>query len=611
MKSKITRGKGFRGALDYAFDVGKDATHDKEAELIGGNMGGENPRELAHEFGAVRAIRPDIEKPVWHSSLRCPAGETPTDEKWNAIAKDYMQGLGFDTEKTPYCIVRHKDNHVHIVASRINLDGGLYLGKNEHLKATRLTQELEKAHGLTITKGPEYTIDQDGKERVKMPDRKKPRSKELKMMERTGKPSPRMQLQDIIDKATADRPTQKEYEKRLEEAGVEWRKGSNGYSYSIEGKDFKASRLGDAYKWDRFQDRLDLGQDVTKDKAQEKEPTQPAQEKAKSLADEINAAGRERLPAAKGELEAEREKLKGLYGDLAGQKKEIYERLDEINKAEAEDRNNRLTGNEGKGFGPTVELLYKIAAMIDKIMPDVAGALRQLERETLKRELDEIKKQMEPLREEMRLNRFRLQGIKADIREVDLSTRTTHRDGEKAAHEVLLKQIESIRYEQFSKPYWETSERLEKAYKAAEKESQDKWVTYRDKNMECERVSALPAYKRIFYDLDAMKRDVDKSKQAYDVASDRTREASREHLNHSSRGHDWAYNSWRTAEKHAAMVKEAEAKLTPSQARDLEGFRRVAGNQITTRNQEQERQRERQKELQKQRGPQKGKGMER
>lgn len=385
MKSKITRGKGFRGALDYAFDVGKDATHDKDAELIGGNMAGENPRELAHEFGAVRAIRPDIEKPVWHSSLRCPTGETPTDEKWNAIAKDYMQGLGYDTEKTPYCIVRHKDNHIHIVASRINLDGGLYLGKNEHLKATRLTQELEKAHGLTITKGPEYTIDEQGKERVKMPDKARPRSKELKMMERTGKPSPRMQLQDIIDKATADRPKPEEYEKRLEAEGVEYRKGSNGYSYSIEGKAFKGSQLGAAYKWDRFQDRLDLGQDQAK---------------------ELTVGG-----VGKGELERERVGLKELQGELAAQKQEVYARLKELNAEEAADRAGRITGNEGKGFGPTVELLYKIAAMIDKMIPDVGAALRRIERETRQRELDEIKKQMEATREEIRLNRLKLQTI--------------------------------------------------------------------------------------------------------------------------------------------------------------------------------------------------------
>lgn len=411
MKSKITRGKGFRGCLDYAFDVGPKATHDKDAELIGGNMCGENPRELAHEFSAVRAIRPDVEKPVWHSSLRCPAGENPSDEQWNAIAKDYMQRLGFDTDKTPYCIIRHKDNHIHIVASRVDLDGGLYLGKNEHLKATRITQELEKEHGLTITKGPEYTIDEDGKERVKMPDRKKPSSKELKMMERTGELSPKQKLQNIIDEAVKDRPTAEEYEKRLEEAGVEWRKGSAGYSYSIEGHAYKGSQLGDAYKGERFKGRLDLWQEPEKAPAQVREPvaiqTPPTEKTPETRVEE--------LKATQIEVDGTRERLRYIIGEINEQKKEVYDRLNELNAEERADREKAVTGHEGDGYGPIVQALWKLAAYLDRIGQKLIEDQRRLQRETLKRELDEINKSLEPLKEELRITNLRLQNIKLEL----------------------------------------------------------------------------------------------------------------------------------------------------------------------------------------------------
>lgn len=481
MKSKITRGKGFRGALDYAFDVSKDVTHDKDAELIGGNMAGENPRELAHEFGAVRAIRPDVEKPVWHSSLRCPAGETPTDEKWNAIAKDYMQGLGFDVDKTPYCIVRHKDNHIHIIASRINLDGGLYLGKNEHLTATRLTQELEKAHGLTITKGPEYTIDQDGKERVKMPDKARPRTKELKMMERTGEQSPRMKLQQIIDKATADRPTPEEYEKRLEEAGIEWRKGSNGYSYSIDGKAFKGSQLGAAYKWDRFQDHLDLGQDVTKAKGQEREPVtiQPA-------APEKTPDNRlEELKAKEIDVHGTKERLKYIIGEINEQKKEVYDRLKELNAEERADRGKAVTGHEGDGFGPIVQALWKLAAYLDRIGQKIIEDQRRLQREVLKRELDEINKSLEPLKEDLRITNLRLQDIKLELtppEEIvkrydkavrEIMQRDFYRPLEQKVEQAEAK-VETLRAER---------DRLDKAIEQKEKS----WVTFGLKDLKEEK----------------------------------------------------------------------------------------------------------------------------
>ncbi|WP_373870448.1 relaxase/mobilization nuclease domain-containing protein, partial [Aeromonas caviae] len=36
---------------------------------------GSDPRELSREFSAVRQLRPDIGKPVWHCSLSLPPGE--------------------------------------------------------------------------------------------------------------------------------------------------------------------------------------------------------------------------------------------------------------------------------------------------------------------------------------------------------------------------------------------------------------------------------------------------------------------------------------------------------------------------------------------------------
>jgi hypothetical protein len=57
MIQNIVKGRGFRGALDYA--LGKDG-----AERIGGTMAGRTPRELAAEFRALRELRP-----TW--SARC------------------------------------------------------------------------------------------------------------------------------------------------------------------------------------------------------------------------------------------------------------------------------------------------------------------------------------------------------------------------------------------------------------------------------------------------------------------------------------------------------------------------------------------------------------
>ncbi|WP_223920835.1 relaxase/mobilization nuclease domain-containing protein, partial [Aeromonas caviae] len=102
MKAKVSRGGGFRGALNYVFDVGKEATHTKNAERVGGNMAGNDPRELSREFSAVRQLRPDIGKPVWHCSLSLPPGERLSAEKWEAVTADFMQRMGFDQTNTPW-----------------------------------------------------------------------------------------------------------------------------------------------------------------------------------------------------------------------------------------------------------------------------------------------------------------------------------------------------------------------------------------------------------------------------------------------------------------------------------------------------------------------------
>lgn len=263
MKAKITRGSGFCGLIDYVFDIGKDATHDKDARQIGGNMAGKGkPQALVAEFAALRRLRPDAERPVWHSSLRLPPGETLSDDKWNDIAIDYLKRLGIDPDNHPYIVVTHNDSHIHIVSSRIGFDGSLYYGRNEHLIATRITQELERAYGLTLTKGPTY--DENGK--IVRPDRSKLTRGELKMSKRTGCITPRQRLQEIITQAIQDRPTQALFEKRLTEAGVSYRLSSNGYGYQLDGVAFKGSQLGSAFKWTQLKKLLVLPeQEITKE----------------------------------------------------------------------------------------------------------------------------------------------------------------------------------------------------------------------------------------------------------------------------------------------------------------------------------------------------------
>lgn len=132
----IKRGSGFAGVLAYALEEIEGIPRGK---VIGGNMSGDNQQSLAKEFGISRRLRPDVERPVWHNSLRLPKGEKISDELFVKIADDYMQRMGFsDLHQRVYILHDDEDGqHIHIIADRIALDGTLYLGKNENLKVRR------------------------------------------------------------------------------------------------------------------------------------------------------------------------------------------------------------------------------------------------------------------------------------------------------------------------------------------------------------------------------------------------------------------------------------------------------------------------------------------
>jgi hypothetical protein len=250
MKAKVTRGSGFRGALDYALDEGPRATGDKGGEIVGGNLAGRDAAELAAEFGAVRRLRPDVERPVWHTSLSCPAGERLSAEQWEAVAARYMAKMGFDLATTPWVVVRHSDtdyDHAHIIASRVGIDGRVWHGQWEARHAIEATQELEREFGLTITPGLEQRA-----------ERKKPRDGERRRAERTGEVPARTRLQQAIDEAieagARDVPALVE---ALAERGVTARPNVastgkvSGFSFVLdaEGVAFRGSDLGKRYSW--------------------------------------------------------------------------------------------------------------------------------------------------------------------------------------------------------------------------------------------------------------------------------------------------------------------------------------------------------------------------
>ncbi|MCZ2419224.1 MAG: relaxase/mobilization nuclease domain-containing protein [Burkholderiales bacterium] len=259
MKPRVNRGNGFRGLLDYCFGPG-ERNHPDRGTLIGGNLSGTDPRSLAAEFAHSRRLRPDCKRPVWHCSLSLPAGEDLSDERFEEVARAHLENMGMDPDKHQWCLVRHVDtphSHVHLIASRIGLDGKLWHGQHEALRAIESCQELEKRFGLTLTPGLD-----SGKEGARI------NRKDIAGAQARGVAAhriPKVQIAATLDEALQRSTSLDQFKAEAERLGVEVRYVSNsggvyGVSYRLTNENqekwFKGSQVGKAYSLNSIARRL-------------------------------------------------------------------------------------------------------------------------------------------------------------------------------------------------------------------------------------------------------------------------------------------------------------------------------------------------------------------
>lgn len=261
MKPKTVRGAGFRGLLDYQFRIGKSLEIRAKAKLIGGNMAGENPRELAKEFGQARKLRTDIRKPVWHCSLSLPEGEILTEEKWREVVDSFLEKMEVDPSNQ-FCIIRHSDtpyDHVHIALNRINLGGKVWSYSNDVYRAIDACQELEREFGLTLTPG-------FNNRKKKNDNTPKLTYKEMRMIERTGEPSAKMRVKSVLDSLfqEGETYTPQEFCQVLEKQGITpipniARTGRmNGFAFRAGDIEVKAGKCG--WPWKKMSSHIEMSE---------------------------------------------------------------------------------------------------------------------------------------------------------------------------------------------------------------------------------------------------------------------------------------------------------------------------------------------------------------
>lgn len=318
--------------------------------MIGGNLNGQTPRELAREFGAIRAQRPDIEKPVHHVSISAGENDRLTVQQWQEIAEHYIKEMKF--ENSPYVIIQHRDgkhDHIHIVASRVDALGQVVSEWQSKNRAEEIMRGLERKYDLEQVKPSRENL------------RALPTRGERETFNRTGRLSAKMSMQGRIELALKDAPTVTEFIERLQQQGIETIPNAqttgriSGISF-LQGKELmKGSNLGRGYSWQGLQKR-GLNYDPVRD--------QPALEAARQRAEMDRDQAHTVAPPARSFAETAKE-IGQSIGKSAGQylldqvnPVNQLEKLNPLNQIENQIRTAQTIGRGiAEGYNITKDLL--------------------------------------------------------------------------------------------------------------------------------------------------------------------------------------------------------------------------------------------------------------
>lgn len=253
MIAKQIKGRSFSGVLNYLH-------HKVGAECIGGTMVGETPRQLVGEFRHSTRLNPSLKSPVYHASLSVARSEEQSNEQWQAIAADYVNGMGF--RNCQYVVYRHHDqahDHIHIVASRTQITDGRTVSDSwDYRRSQHLLRELEGKYHLQ----PVQSSWEKGQ--------RSPTTGESRMMEEKGNVSVRLKLQSILNEAIAPDKTMPDFVAAIQQQGVSVRLsrrtgGISGISYEMDGIAFSGTHLGRDFTFPGLQKHRQLSYEPSRD----------------------------------------------------------------------------------------------------------------------------------------------------------------------------------------------------------------------------------------------------------------------------------------------------------------------------------------------------------
>lgn len=151
MVAKINYGNSLYGALAY----NGEKVNEGVAKILDTNKvfspadGTHNISACMQDFMTYMPSHVLTKKPVIHISLNPHPDDTLTDEQFSAIAREYIEKMGYANQ--PFIVYKHEDidrHHLHIVTLAVDETGRKINDGNNFYTSTRILKELEQKYGL-------------------------------------------------------------------------------------------------------------------------------------------------------------------------------------------------------------------------------------------------------------------------------------------------------------------------------------------------------------------------------------------------------------------------------------------------------------------------------
>ena len=151
MVAKINYGNSLYGALAY----NGEKVNEGVAKILETNKvfspanGTHDISACMQDFMAYMPSHVLTKKPVIHISLNPHPDDRLTDEQFSAIAREYIEKMGYANQ--PFIVYKHEDidrHHLHIVTLAVDERGKKINDGNNFYTSTRILKELEQKYGL-------------------------------------------------------------------------------------------------------------------------------------------------------------------------------------------------------------------------------------------------------------------------------------------------------------------------------------------------------------------------------------------------------------------------------------------------------------------------------